>query len=159
MRHYIRRALRLSPSELVLLTRAFATLVLVDIGLRLGGFAHVMGWISRRPASHKTGDDALRRAGHYAHWIDVAADHHLIRARCLHRSLTLHSWLRDEGWPSELRIGVRRQGSELTAHAWIELDGQAVNEQPERVAAFRPLVGLNRIPHWSAINGTVGDGR
>jgi hypothetical protein len=65
----------------------------------------------------------------------------VIPAHCLHRSLTLHHWLRGEGLPSTLQVGVRKDGDALRAHAWIELGGAAVDDEPASVAAFSRLVG------------------
>ena len=45
------------------------------------------------------------------------------RARCLHRSLTLHSWLRHQGFPSELRIGVIKDGAELHTTVAVMVTG------------------------------------
>jgi hypothetical protein len=121
--------------------RAFAWLTLVEIGLRTVGFQRLMdharmGSTSPRPPESPR---AHGRAHRCAHWIDVAARHHLVNARCLQRSVALHRWLRCESLPSELRIGVRKQGDELKAHAWVELSGCVINDRPEAVAAFTPL--------------------
>ncbi len=62
-----------------------------------------------------------------------------MRKQCLQRSLVLHRWLRQAGLSSELRVGVRKDGTELKAHAWIELEGQVVNDWPESVAQLTPL--------------------
>jgi hypothetical protein len=47
--------------------------------------------------------------------------------------------LRREGLPSQLRIGVRKADGALKAHAWVELCGSVVNDDPSAVAVFRPL--------------------
>ena len=47
---------------------------------------------------------------------------------CLVQSLALDRMLRERGHPSELRIGVRREGEALAAHAWVEHDGRALLE-------------------------------
>jgi hypothetical protein len=59
----------------------------------------------------------------------------------LQRSLVLNYWLRREGLPSELRIGVRKDGDALKAHAWVELGRHVVNDPVAAVAAFTPLAG------------------
>ena len=41
---------------------------------------------------------------------------------CLTRSLVLYRLFRARGIPCELRIGLRKSGSELEGHAWTELD-------------------------------------
>lgn len=53
-----------------------------------------------------------------------------LRLRCLPRSLTLASLLRDRGIPAEVVIGVALRDGRLSAHAWVEVDGAALNERP-----------------------------
>jgi hypothetical protein len=48
--------------------------------------------------------------------------------QCLTRSLALQWMLRRRGIASQLRIGVRRDGAGLSAHAWIEYAGLPVND-------------------------------
>jgi hypothetical protein len=83
--------------------------------------------------------DDLIKARCYARWIASAARRQPLRALCLAQSLALHAWLRGEGVPSELRIGVVKADARLAAHAWVELDGVPVNDAPSSVAAFTPL--------------------
>lgn len=64
------------------------------------------------------------------------------RAQCLEQSLALYLLLRRRGIPAELRIGV--QPFPFVAHAWVEHDGHAVNEQDDfvtRLATFPSLGG------------------
>ena len=131
----------LSRADYALLVRAFLRVGAVDLALRRRGFRQVVAQAQPAPAAVErpvTPDD-LRRARRYARWIDSASRHHVVRARCLHRSLALHLWLREEGLPSELRIGVRKEADELRAHAWVQLAGQVINDWPAAVAPFRPL--------------------
>lgn len=54
--------------------------------------------------------------------------HHLFpRNPCLTEALVVHRLLRRKGYPSLLRIGVRKASqSELEAHAWVESQGVVV---------------------------------
>jgi hypothetical protein len=68
----------------------------------------------------------------------------VVRAQCLHRSLVLHRWLHGQGAPSVLRIGVRKEGAALKAHAWVELDGEVVYDDTnvgQGFAVLRPATG------------------
>lgn len=139
--HLIRRSLKLSAAERRQFLRAYVQLARFDLLLRLRGFRRLVAQCeSRRANSSATvSHDDLRRAQEYARWLETAARFHPVTARCLHRSLALHHWLRSEGFASALQIGVRKDGGELKAHAWVELGGGVVNEPRSAVAAFTPL--------------------
>ena len=51
-----------------------------------------------------------------------------LAANCLPRSLTLWWLMRRRSIPGELRIGVRQEAGQLEAHAWVELDGLAIDD-------------------------------
>ncbi|TAK34832.1 MAG: lasso peptide biosynthesis B2 protein [Chloroflexota bacterium] len=136
-----RRYAALSNSDRWLYLRAFAHLVVIDVGLKLLGYQRVLE--KARPIADpercSVSKDDYRRARRYARVIESASHHHFIRAQCLHRSLGLHHWLLSEGLPSELRIGVRKEHGALAAHAWVELAGYVVHEEAASVAPFTPL--------------------
>ncbi len=72
-----------------------------------------------------------------AYHVAVAAAFFPGRAVCLEQSLALYLLLRRRGVPAELRLGV--QAYPFYAHAWVELDGEPVNEDRETVDKFRAL--------------------
>lgn len=119
---------RLSGWERNRLLAAFVTLFEIEIALRRHGFQHVLQRIEVLEVRGDVHPEDCQRAALYARWIDRAARYHLLRARCLHRSLALHAWLRRDGLPSTLRLGVRKDGNRIQAHAWVELDGVIVND-------------------------------
>ncbi len=140
MLYYVRRYLALGRSDRRLLARAFVWLAAIDIALRVAGFRRIVRRQQRAALSEDSASpEALGRAQRYAHWLEVASRRHVVRARCLHRSLVLHRWLCRDGLPHELRIGVRKEGGVLHAHAWVEIGGHAVNELPSALAGFVPL--------------------
>lgn len=137
------RYLALPPADRRVLLRAFLSLSLVGLTLRVFGFQRVVQRARVPILTHGQMPDVenLRRGRYYARKIDAAARRHVLPARCLHRSLVLHQWLRQEGVPSELRIGVRKDAGAFRAHAWVEIDGQVVNDTGVAVAPFTALVG------------------
>lgn len=137
MRHAC-RALRRYVGGGWLLIASWTHVGVVALALQWLGFRTVNRWISGAIAPIATADD-LARARRYARWIARAAQMQPIPAQCLARSLTLHWWLRREGAPSVLRIGVAKDGSQLDAHAWVELGGAPVNGAPDEIAPFTPL--------------------
>ncbi|GAC1315200.1 MAG: hypothetical protein NVSMB2_06160 [Chloroflexota bacterium] len=123
--------------------RAYAYLTFVDLSQRVVGFERLM---SRMPFPSDTTvrhteqtHRQLERAQGYARWVDVASRHHVVRAQCLHRSLALALWLSRDDIENVVRIGVRKKGSELQAHAWVEVDGHVVNDEPAAIATFAVL--------------------
>ena len=59
---------------------------------------------------------------------------------CLPRSIALQRLLADRGVTARLRVGVRKEGAELHAHAWVESAGRVVGEAEPVEARFLPLL-------------------
>jgi hypothetical protein len=70
-------------------------------------------------------------------------------ATCLVRAAALARWLRARGAPAVLRIGVRHEGGALRAHAWVELDGAALGEDPAALRGFALLQAPPPRAAWS----------
>jgi hypothetical protein len=139
----LRRYIALSGADRGLLARAYLWLTIAELALRLrleglSKWATTTDAAAAGPASVDTA--AVLRARRYARWLRAASRYQPVRTECLHRSLALHWWLRREGVASRLQIGVRKEGGDLAAHAWVELDGQVVNDHPAAVARFTPLM-------------------
>jgi hypothetical protein len=70
--------------------------------------------------------------------LDATAPH----SRCLHRALALGFLLRREG--PILQIGVSRSGERTTAHAWLEIGGERLDESSPPGLAFVRLQATAR---------------
>lgn len=69
-----------------------------------------------------------------------AASHHLLPMTCLRRVLCLRWLLARRGYRTRVRIGVRRSGDDLEAHAWLEdAAGRVLGESSMRWAEYSPL--------------------
>jgi len=126
---------------------AWLGLAVVDLALRLLGFPRVHRAFerlgthrARRASTRSAAGDAggspthqEDRARRLAAAVDRAAAHYPGRAWCLERSLVTAALLRLRGLPATLVIGVRRGPPQtpIQAHAWVELDGQVINDAPE----------------------------
>ena len=128
-------------------------LPIVHRRLLRGGLAATRSWLKRRPQGIG-GDPGVPKAMAYA--IDVAARHGLSAGTCLSRSLLLEAWLRRAGHDPALRIGVRKDGADTYAHAWIELDGRVVNDQAD---INRRYAVLNDQRRTQGSDGGLGDAR
>lgn len=81
-----------------------------------------------------------------ANWINAAARHPWPWARCLQRSLALCFLLERRGVQAQLKIGVRKNGSALEAHAWVEYCGKVLNDSQEVSQRFTLLNGSPGMP-------------
>ncbi len=114
---------------------SFLLLAATDLALRILGFARTVAMArrvshARRQAQPTLAPEVCRR-------VALAAVFYPGRARCLEQSLALYVLLRRRGIPVDLRLGV--QPYPFTAHAWLELNGNALNEHPEVIRQFVPL--------------------
>jgi hypothetical protein len=111
----------------------------VQLALRVRGF----GWTARQLA---TWSDAparppdLSEAAAAVEAVATVAGRPVVGARCLGRSLLLWFLLRCRGIDAELVIGAEpARERTLPAHAWVEVNGQPVNDAPdvrERFGSF-----------------------
>jgi len=138
--------MRLQAWERHVLLQSLVLLPMMSLRIRWLGlvraFSHGRGApLDARP-DHD--GDASARALRVARLVHAAARHGPFRLTCLPISLTLHRLLHERGIEANLRLGVRKAGGRLEAHAWIERDGEPLMEPPkigERYAAFdEPIV-------------------
>jgi hypothetical protein len=119
------------------LIRAALRLLAIDFRLRLRGFAAVESSFDRR--SVRPGGGGESSIEPWVRAVDVAARHHLYPMLCVPRALALRSLLAEEGIVTELRIGVRKEGDRLVAHAWVEHRGVPIGESSAVAEKFAPL--------------------
>jgi transglutaminase superfamily protein len=63
----------------------------------------------------------------------------VLRHTCMHRALALQRVLARRGIAANLQIGLGRRPKLFPGHAWLEVDGAIVNDDPELVARYVPL--------------------
>jgi len=119
------RAAKLDFAQSVLL------LPLIRLSLRLRGFRTTQRtlqlWVGRSVAAlpeTAAADETKRVCG----VVSAAARYSFLQSTCLERSLALWWLLARRGIPAQLRIGARKSGEKLEAHAWVERDGAAIGE-------------------------------
>jgi hypothetical protein len=119
------------------------------LGLRVLGLRRFQSLL-RRPAQigaqRRTGIDPAR----LGYLVNAAANHTLLPATCLTRSLLLDWWLRRRGIDSSLRIGVRVVDRALEAHAWVECGGRPVNDALDVGIRFTAFEGQLHPQSFSA---------
>ena len=110
-------------------------LPLIAAGLRCVGFRRagsILARVSPRLVYGGRPRDMFRL-------VRAAARNGPYRARCLEESLLLWWLLRRCGIETRLRLGVNTEASLLRAHAWVELDGQAIDEREGLAGRFAPF--------------------
>ena len=123
----LRRWATLAPADRKAVTEAWLLLVVARLSLGPLGLDRCQRLLAsssppRSPEAEPVGPAASR----LGHWVGVAAANHPGSPRCLPRALVLRAMLARRGHEAVLRIGVRRPGSGLEAHAWVECGGRAV---------------------------------
>lgn len=114
-------------------------LIVVTIALRVLGFPrtvatirHAARRVPARAGAHAGADTDRVQA--VVSGVTAAAILCPARTECLEQSLALYVVLRRSGVPAELRFGAIRDP--FSAHAWVELHGQPVNEDPEQLRRY-----------------------
>ncbi len=117
---------------MILFLRALCGLVAYDILNAFRPFrtlhATVKSWKVSSKASPDDAVDRVSRAVNYAcAWYPK-------RALCLQRSFVTTYLLRNLGIPAQMVMGAQRLP--FKAHAWVEVNGRAINERSDVRAAY-----------------------
>jgi hypothetical protein len=121
------RFVRLEAWERRVLLRALVLLPLSMVRIRRLGVSRALRAAGpamrlRLPPGASQGETANRIAA----LVQIAARQGPFRASCLPISVTLQRLLRERGIGAEVRLGVRKAGHRLEAHAWVEHDGRVL---------------------------------
>ena len=107
---------------------SFLFLIAADIVLKIGGFRKFYGVVKKFPKRNcKRVDESLTSIICTA--VDRATRWYLKPAWCLQRSAVTACMLRFHGIDARLAIGCRKLP--FKAHAWVEVNGLVVNDQPK----------------------------
>lgn len=133
----------LSRQERRQLSLSLISLPVAILAVRLVGFRRwhsALAQITPLKTSPGSGAKSLTPEVRAAARMVKVAAHYTPYATCVHQSLVLWWLLRRQGVESELRIGVRKDhGRQLGGHAWVELLGQALNDDENVHQRFNPL--------------------
>lgn len=135
---------QLSWPERWLLLQAFLALPLVALGVRGFGLRPVHTLLAHlRPLDQNLDEDAgrllLPRACTIARMVKIAARHGLWRPKCLPQSLALWWFLGRQKIDGDLHIGVKPNGDQLEAHAWVEFQGVVLNDGDDVHRRYAPF--------------------
>ena len=116
----IKQLRALSRAERNVLFRAAVWLPIAALSLRLVGFKQTQAFFAGRGASFAQAPVTVKdiqRAKNTARMVQVAANHGLVRTRCLQRSLVLTRLLGSQRIPCALILGARQQDEGLKNQA------------------------------------------
>lgn len=120
----------LSTSDKWLIFKVSIILPLVEGGLMLLGLRVVARFLASSATPAAVPLESSSEVERQARLLSMVVHRHPLAGKCLSRSLTLWWCLRQTGIASEVRLGVRKDGSQLRGHAWVEYQGQPVAESP-----------------------------
>lgn len=106
-------------------------LPMVSLMLTIRGYSGTLRAIegsSSRAGTRSATKDDMRAAERLARLAALAGTHGPLSASCLRQALLVYWQLRRKGLAPELRLGGRRQQGRFDAHAWVELDGNALGQ-------------------------------
>ena len=110
----------------MLIMKALLYLMLLDVYLLRGNFAVLHSKIHRYPVAKTTPNPGT--VSRICSAVDVACMLYPKQALCLQRSSVATCLLRQHGVNAEMVIGVQKLP--FKAHAWVEVNGQVVNDKP-----------------------------
>lgn len=129
----------LSPPERAAFLRLLLGLPLVSLSLRLLDYTRtrrLVERLTRHPQPRNATDGDVRTADRLAQLAATAGHHGFVHATCLRQALLVYGMLRRRGLQPELKLGVRRDGGGVAAHAWVELGGQKLAQSDVVFAPF-----------------------
>lgn len=99
--------------------------------LRLFGVFRTRRWLERASTQagiRRADTDDLHRAERLAQLAEIAGRRGALTITCLRQALMVYWRLRRRGFAPELKIGMRSQDGVVDGHAWVELEGMALNQ-------------------------------
>ena len=104
--------------------------------------------LRRIPSPVQSGDARdERRLARLAVAVDRVSRFGMFRPTCLVRAVALERQIRSaNAGAAVVRVGVMLGGAKLLAHAWIEIDGRVVGDEPSHVRRFTPLHDFTSLP-------------
>lgn len=120
------------------LLRAYLALVCADLVLLIAGYSRFARLIRKWPVSRRR-LQSISEAAVCAE-VDAAARFYFKHAWCLQRSAVTACLLRREGRSAQTVMGVRELP--FSAHAWVELGGKVINDDPRVRRYYREIERL-----------------
>ena len=127
----LRRWWALSPGERGLYLRLVVGLSVIHALLATMGYVRTQAMLLRHVGhvpKRSAIDSDLPSAQRLAALAAIAGRRGLMSATCLRQALLVDWLLRRRGLDPVLQLGVRKRGEKFDAHAWVELEGEALGQ-------------------------------
>jgi len=111
-------------------------LLYFDYIMRFRGFSAVHRLVRQQGIRPASAADRVA-SERLCHAVDLACVLYFKRVMCLQRSAAAAILLRRHGWKAEMVIGA--QLLPFRSHAWVEIDGDIVNDKPYMLDIYRVL--------------------
>lgn len=136
-RRRIDTALSLRFSEWMDILRAGALLTRANWAVSRSPLTAVARWATRNVSAAPGGSDDVREMVYRSEKaVRLAARLHPVEMKCLPRALALAKMLAARGIAIDLKLGVRREDGGIAGHAWVEWNGEVVNESAPVAATY-----------------------
>jgi Transglutaminase-like superfamily len=119
-----------------LLIRSYMLLIRIDFMMKARSLQSIHRLLRRQRLCFRDENKAYQ-IDTLCRTIDLACVLYIKPVLCLQRSAATTLLLRRYGWPAEMVIGA--QVLPFKSHAWVEVDGSVVNDQPYVREIFRVL--------------------
>lgn len=122
--------------------------------IRTVGFGKYFQWINQllaRQASANRSINGVSSQIQKAMIIEKACRYTSHSSTCLSRSITIYWIMQRQNIPVDLQIGFRIREKILEGHAWIELDGQVLNDDGE-VQSLYTIIDNKNITNTQKLN-------
>lgn len=117
---------------------AVAALLIIPLALRAVSLQRVLALCDRWPRVAAVPARPPVLAHRVRRWL--ASGRGPWKSTCLTRSAILYAMLRQHGYRPELRIGVAGRAGAFDAHAWVMVDGRAVDQPAGVTEGYRELL-------------------
>jgi Transglutaminase-like superfamily len=127
MRTRRERIRALSAAQWRVVLSSVVLLAPIQVMLKSRGLKRTARLLAER-SDRPLGASDRAEAASIAEAVSLVAGRRVVGALCLGRSLLLWFLLRRRGMDAQLVVGTNAVGDTWMAHAWVELDGQPIND-------------------------------
>ena len=143
----LQRVVALEAQDWRALADAVLAAVQIELFLRTRPLSRAIAWAESRPPRPLASGQDGQRLHALSTWPYRAVG---VSPSCLRRSLVLTALLRERRQPAVICVGVRKSGTELRAHAWVECGAATFGTSAETFERLQPPVAaqITRNVRW-----------